>query len=308
MCSFSYLVRLMAWHRGRGVRIRAAMNYRIFFALAAGLAFALNFGCSNEATVGPATQNLAPACIENADALEDQGWLCPDDLTIECENGGADPELIYLVPSGDLPESCDDIELSLNDEGPFELRTHEIVVTAEASARDGGTARVVCEATLTVEDTVPPGSIDEMLELWPPNHKFHTISGEDCVRDACDGNLTVTFLSASSDEPVNDKGDGNTEPDIMLDCDRVQLRSERQSGGNGRIYTLGWKAVDGAGNEAEGDCVVAVPHDQSGREAVDDGAAYEKMLDANECVGGAGGIGGAGGMGGAGGTGGALVH
>ncbi|MGB5696149.1 MAG: hypothetical protein WBM46_10885 [Polyangiales bacterium] len=281
------------------------MKYPNLFILSAGMVFVLSLGCSEGATVDPSTQKLSPACIENADDLEGQDWLCPDDLTVECENGGADPELIYLVPSGDLPESCDDIELSLNDEGPFEVGTHEIVVTAEASGVDGGTVEVVCEATLTVEDTVAPEAIDEMVELWPPNHKFHTISGEDCVRDACDGDLEVTFLFASSDEPVNDKGDGNTEPDIILDCDRVQLRSERQGGGNGRIYTLGWRAVDDAGNETEGECIVAVPHDQSGRVAVDDGAAYEMMLDPNECDSGSGGTGGAGGMGGVGGEGGA---
>ena len=270
------------------------------------MAFAFNLGCSSDTNVDPSTQNLVPACIENADDLDGEDWLCPDDLTVECENGGADPELIYLVPSGDLPESCAEIELSINDEGPFELGTHDIVVTANASGVDAGTVEVLCEATLTVEDTVPPEAIDEMVELWPPNHKFHTISGEDCVRDACDGELEVTFLSASSDEPVNDKGDGNTEPDIILDCERVQLRSERQGGGNGRIYTLAWKAVDDAGNQTEGECVVAVPHDQSGRAAVDDGAAYEIALDANECDSGAGGAGGTGGTAGIGGAGGAA--
>jgi hypothetical protein len=280
------------------------MKYRILFALSTGLVFAFNFGCSNDATVGPATQNLAPACVENADDLEGQGWLCPDDLTVECEGGSADPAFIYLEPSGDLPERCDEIELSLNDKQPFEVGTHDIVITANASDGEGEPVEVTCEATLTVKDTVPPKPIDEAIELWPPNHKFHTISGEDCVMDACDGNLEVTFLSASSDEPVNDKGDGNTEPDIILDCDRVQLRSERQGGGNGRIYKLGWKAVDDAGNETEGECIVAVPHDQSGREPLDDGLAYQMMLDSNQCNGGTGGAGGMGGVGGEGGAGG----
>lgn len=269
------------------------------------MAFVLNPGCSNDATVGPTTQNLAPACIEDADELEGQGWLCPEDLTVECDGGGADPALIYLEPSGDLPESCDQIELSLNDEGPFEVGTHEIVILAQASGGDGEPVEVTCEATLTVEDTRPPEANDETIELWPPNHKFHTISGEDCVRDACDGNLEVTFVSASSDEPVNAKGDGNTEPDIILDCDHVQLRSERQGGGNGRVYALGWTAVDDAGNGTEGECIVTVPHDQSGREALDDGPAYQMMLDSNECGGGAGGDGGMGGAGGHDGIGGA---
>ncbi|MGB8330949.1 MAG: hypothetical protein WCE62_12575, partial [Polyangiales bacterium] len=277
------------------------MQYRITIALSAGLAFVLNFGCSNDGTVDPTAQNLTPACIEDADELGGEDWLCPDDLTVECENGGADPALIYLEPSGDLPESCSEIELSINDEGPFDVGTHEIVVTAEATGADGGEVAVTCEATLTVQDTVAPQAIDETVELWPPNHKFHTISGQDCVKDACDGDLDVTFFSASSDEPVNDNGDGNTEPDIIVDCDHVQLRSERQGGSNGRVYKLGWRAIDDSGNETEGECVVTVPHDQSGRTAVDDGAEYEVTLDPNECDDGTGGAGGTGGTGGTGG-------
>ncbi len=151
---------------------------------------------------------------------------------------------------------------------------------------------------LDIVDTEPPGPIEEPTELWPPNHEFHTISGEDCAQDACDGGLTVTFHSASSDEPVNDVGDGNTEPDIILECDRVQLRSERQGGSNGRAYTLAWTAVDDSGNETEGECIVTVPHDQSGREAIDDGPAYEVTLDSEECDDGTGAAGGTGGEGG----------
>ena len=280
------------------------MLYRNFLIGIAGSAIVLAFGCSNSETAGT-TIKLAPECIEDATDLEENEWLCPDDLTVECEDGGADPERIYLEPSGDLPESCEEIELSLNDEGPFEVGTHDIVVTAEASNGDGEGAEVTCEATLTVEDTHPPDANDAVIELWPPNHKFHTIYGEDCVRDACDGDVQVTFLSASSDEPVNANGDGTTEPDIILECDRVQLRSERQGGSNGRVYKLGWKALDHSGNETEGECVVTVPHDQSGREAVDNGAAYEVTLEAEECDDGTGGAGGEGGAGGDDGTGGA---
>jgi hypothetical protein len=268
------------------------------------VAFTLFPGCSNDDTVGETTAKLTAECIEDAADLEETDWLCPNDLTLECEDGGANPEVIYLEPFGDLPESCEEIDLSLNDEGPFELGTHEIVITAEASNGDDDPVEDTCTAMLDIVDTEPPEAHEEPIELWPPNHKFHTVSGEDCARDACDGDLTVTFHSASSDEPVNDVGDGNTEPDIILECDRVQLRSERQGGSNGRVYTLGWTAVDDSGNETDGECVVTVPHDQSGEEAVDDGPAYEVTLDPGECDDGTGGAGGAGGIGGAGGAGG----
>mgnify|MGYP001815201920 FL=1 len=259
----------------------------------------LALACSSSGTTGGQSANLEPVCVDDPSELD--GWLCPEPLVVECEDGGADPDLVYFqpeAPEGETPQACDELDYELNDEGPFDLGEHEIVISA---LDDGEAGEVLCETTLTVEDSEAPEGNDEVIELWPPNHKFHTITGEDCVSDLCDEDLEVTFLSATSDEPVNDKGDGNTEPDIILECDNVQLRSERQGGSNGRVYTLGWTAVDDSGNSTSGECIVTVPHDQSGDEAVDDGPAYELTLDSEECGDGAGGAGGAGGEGGAGG-------
>ena len=250
-------------------------NFSIVLAALGALAFVS--GCSSE-SVGSATAPLVATCTN--DALEDLlpgDWLCPNELRVECEDGVGDPETIYFEPdANDLPDTpCDNVSLSLvdgeNQAGPFPVGTHQIVVTAEASNEGEEPVTVRCESTLIVEDTEPPEIEAKTVELWPPNHKFHTVTAEDCmeVRDRCDDDLEVTFLSASSDEPVNDKGDGNTEPDIVLDCDSVQLRSERQGGSNGRVYTLGWKAVDNNGEVTEGECLVSVPHDQSGRAAIE---------------------------------------
>lgn len=80
-----------------------------------------------------------------------------------------------------------------------------------------------------------------------------------------------------------DTGDGNTDPDILLSCDGVDLRAERSGNGDGRIYTLSWRAEDAAGNAAEGDCHVVVPHDQGGGGAVDGADAYA-VSPAASCV------------------------
>jgi hypothetical protein len=265
------------------------MSYRNLFILLAAMAFVPALGCSSSETVGGTTQKLEARCTDVG--VEDEGWLCPAPLPVECEDGGADPEAIFFQPPGQSP-SCDGIDLSLDeeDEGPFALGTYDIVIfEGEDEERVA-----VCSAELTVEDTQDPEANDEPIELWPPNHKFHTIYGEDCVRDACDPDLTVIFDSASSDEPVNDNGDGNTEPDIILECDRVQLRAERQGGGNGRTYRLGWNAIDASGNPATGECVVRVPHDQSGEEVDDEDPPIEEekvTLDPEECGGDEGGDG-----------------
>ncbi|UCF46385.1 MAG: hypothetical protein JSU89_04135, partial [Myxococcales bacterium] len=255
------------------------MSYRNLLIL---LASVLAFGCSNSETVDGTTTKLQADCRQEVEDLEKEDWLCGEPLEAECEDGGADPDYIYLVPSGEPPASCDDLELFLDNTGPFEgLGDHEVVV----EARIDGELIEDCESTLTIVDELPPEENGETIELWPPNHKFHTISGEDCVQDACDQDLTVTFHSASSDEPVNAKGDGNTEPDIILECDRVELRSERQGGSNGRTYRLAWTAVDDSGNSTDGECVVRVPHDQSGKDVEDDDEVYYTVEhdDPNEC-------------------------
>ncbi len=191
-------------------------------------------------------------------------------------------------------------DLAPGEEREFKVGEHPIVISEPVE--DGEEARIFCETTLIVQDTLDPEPVEEPVELWPPNHKWHTITGADCVKDLCDGDdLQVTFSYATSDEPVNDKGDGNTEPDIILECDRVQLRAERQGPSNGRVYKLGYKAVDDSGKTVEDVCTVVVPHDQSGREAIDDGPAYTLELDDDECDDGTGGAGGEGGSGGAGG-------
>ena len=254
------------------------------------MAALLAFGCSGNETVGGTTQKLTAQCIPAGDELPGGAWVClpdssDDDLPVECEDGSADPEFIFYQPP-----SCDGIDLSLDedDEGPFALGTYDIVIY---DGEDEETRVEVCNAELTVEDTQDPEANTEPIELWPPNHKFHTIYGEDCVRDACDQNVTVTFDSASSDEPVNDNGDGNTEPDIILECDRVQLRAERQGGGNGRTYRLGWTAVDASGNPAKGECVVRVPHDQSGEDVDDEDPPIEEEAVTLDCGGDEGGDG-----------------
>src|SRR5215210_955254 len=70
--------------------------------------------------------------------------------------------------------------------------------------------------------------------LWPPNHKWRDIMVNYLVSDNCPG--TTCQLTVTSNEPVNDIGDGNTAPDwIVLDDHRVQLRAERAGPLNGRV-------------------------------------------------------------------------
>ncbi|MFX0205574.1 MAG: PKD domain-containing protein, partial [Candidatus Hodarchaeota archaeon] len=137
---------------------------------------------------------------------------------------------------------------------------------------------------ISVVDTTPPEItvIDEPIVLWPPNHKYHTITISDfviSVSDICDPGVDITSVvitSVSSDEPeeVKGNGDGHTWDDIIiLDAQTVRLRAERQGKGNGRVYTINFQVTDRAENVVEGSFRIWVPHDQGkGFTAIDDGA------------------------------------
>ncbi len=113
--------------------------------------------------------------------------------------------------------------------------------------------------------------------LWPPNHKLHTYSLADCAGismcpngqpGAVDG--TVTKITVDEAIDVGKGGDGHTTTfdAKILDATHFELRSERQGGGDGRVYTVYY--TDAAGNS--GSCQFLVPHNQGPFEgAVDSG-------------------------------------
>jgi hypothetical protein len=54
----------------------------------------------------------------------------------------------------------------------------------------------------------------------------------------------------------------------------VQLRASRDGNGDGRVYTITFRARDASGNTSFVTATVTVPHDQGHGDAVDSGAAY----------------------------------
>lgn len=231
-----------------------------------GFLCAVPLGCGDQTEeAGSSTAALVAVCAEAPGDVPDGAWLCGTDRVVECDArpGTASPTEIFVIPS----HGCHDALVV--EPGPFAIGEHELVVRTPAAE--------VCRSRLTVVDTTPPLASPERVELWPPNHKLHRLSATACARvvDTCDPELDVYFTSASSDEPADAQGDGSHEPDIVFrDARVVELRAERQGTSNGRVYTLGWRARDRAGNLAEGTCLVAVPHDQSQRPTVADLPAY----------------------------------
>jgi hypothetical protein len=143
----------------------------------------------------------------------------------------------------------------------FTLGTHVLTLGATDDSGNTGTDSVTIEAV----DTTPPEinvSADPDM-IWPPNHKYVDVETVVTVHDAVDPSPTLTLVSVTSNEPDNGKGDGNTTNDIeILGDTSFKLRAERSGRGQGRTYTITYRATDASGNSAEASVTITVPHNK----------------------------------------------
>jgi uncharacterized repeat protein (TIGR01451 family) len=130
-------------------------------------------------------------------------------------------------------------------------------------------------AKLTVNHNPVCTALTAGPPLWPPNHKLRLVSVSGATDP--DGNpLTVSVTGVTQDEPLNGLGDGDTSPDAFAGpaSNQALLRAERSGLGDGRVYVLHVSVSDGLGGSCTGTAAVTVPHDQSGRPAVDSGQTF----------------------------------
>jgi hypothetical protein len=99
--------------------------------------------------------------------------------------------------------------------------------------------------------------------LWPPNHSLIDVTIPVDAEDDSGGPVTISGLTVTSSEPPDD-----TEPDIVIVDDGaadgvidLQLRSEREGSGDGRVYTVTITVTDEAGNSSTCEVEIQVPHD-----------------------------------------------
>jgi len=129
------------------------------------------------------------------------------------------------------------------------------------------------DVVINIVDTTAPtisASVPSSC-LWPPNHELIN-AATIAVGDSCgSGGAVSASIAVTSDENPelsSGGGDGHHSPDakVVNNADgsyTVRLRAERLRKGDGRVYLIHVKAVDGAGNVASQTLRVDVPENQS---------------------------------------------
>ena len=98
-----------------------------------------------------------------------------------------------------------------------------------------------CEANA---NPICAGAIASETRLWPANHKFKSINILG-VKDFEGDPITITIDSIFQDEAVNAKRSGHTAPDGQgVGTSTAQVRAERVSNSNGRVYYINFTAED----------------------------------------------------------------
>jgi M6 family metalloprotease-like protein len=217
-----------------------------------------------DATVEVENEPPVIAVQDHEDIADDQCCIIVTVADIDAgsydPDGAGDIKSLCITDVDGSPVSCE-VSVSVCGEG---FHTVDLTITDWCDSTRTATANV------EVIDATPP-DIDVVMDrdaLWPPNHKLVEVCAEITVTDNCDPDPDVALVSVTSDEPDNDKGDGNTVDDIQgtdygTEDTCFDLRSERMGGGDGRVYEIVYSATDNAGNVGYDTVCVEVPHDQS---------------------------------------------
>jgi hypothetical protein len=142
-----------------------------------------------------------------------------------------------------------------------------------AADDSGNTALAVTRTVNVVDTTLPTITVGTpTISMWPPNHKYKAFLVTNFVTGVSDSCQTGLGLGSVLIEKVtSDEAGPSDDMVIAADCRSVQLRADRDAGGDGRVYTITFRLRDSAGNTSRATARVVVPHDQGGPAALDSG-------------------------------------
>jgi hypothetical protein len=120
---------------------------------------------------------------------------------------------------------------------------------------DGESDPVTQSTSVTIRDTTPPTitTLSASPNVFsPPNHKMVPVTISVTATDICDPDPLSRIVSVTSNEP------GPDQYEITGDL-TLNIQSERNGGGVGRVYTITVQATDKSGNAATKNVLVTVP-------------------------------------------------
>lgn len=162
---------------------------------------------------------------------------------------------------------------------PVGTRNDLTLVVQDASSPSARNTTAV--AVVAGEINSPPdcaSAAPSVALLWPPNHGFVDVSVLG-VSDPDGDPVSVTITGITQDEAVDATGSGNTAPDGEgVGTDVARVRAERAGGGDGRVYSVAFRADDGRDGSCTGAVSVGVPHSQNGDAPVDSGQLYDSTV------------------------------
>lgn len=197
-------------------------------------------------------------------------WDGPDPATDNCaifNYSGASIDAtnnFWGAASGPGPDPADEVcdgPGSTTVVAPF--ATQQFAISAPEGG-GGGNGAPVCTAAQAVPSM-----------LWPANGQFVRvwIIG---VGDPDNDSVRVSISGVTQDEPTSGLVTGDMGPDATLFGSSVDLRAQRDAGGNGRVYRVKFDANDGNGGTCTGAVTVEVPNsNKPGQAVVDDGQNFD---------------------------------
>ncbi len=199
---------------------------------------------------------------------------------------GANPQIVechtsYPELGATATDNCGSVTATPS--GTVDVNTPGTYTITYNSTDAAGNQATPVQRTVIVQDTIAPtiNLTSFAPSMWPPNHKYTTFQLTQFVAsatDSCDTTIDINDVvieKVTSDEIENGNGDGNTLNDIVIaaNCKSVQLRSEREGNGDGRLYTITFKVRDASGNIGRATATVKVAHNP-GETVVDSGVHY----------------------------------
>ena len=205
----------------------------------------------------PIVDNTPPVTVHSTDPAQPNGangWFVTDvGLSFAATDAFGLAKTEYRINGGDWQQYTTPLTFS-----------DGVHIVEYRSVDAAGNVEDIRWTELKIDTSAPELTVQPNITvLRPPNHKMIPIRITLDYHDQTSGVSQVSLVSVTSNEPDNDKGDGNTEEDIQgaeigTEDTELMLRAERSGQGDGRVYTITYAVTDHAGNVTEASAVVEV--------------------------------------------------